>query len=79
MPDGSIADLKIEKSSLVPDVDKDALDIVRSGAPFPRSLKGEIQAYLVTFPFVDITGVPLPQSFVVPDKATSQNLMNESS
>jgi hypothetical protein len=79
MPDGSIADLKIEKSSLVPDVDKDALDIVRSGAPFPRSLKGEIQAYLVTFPFVDITGVPLPQSFVVPIKVKPQNLMNESS
>lgn len=33
MPDGSIAELKVEKSSLVAASDKDALEIVRSGAP----------------------------------------------
>lgn len=73
MPDGTIADLKVATSSLVPTVDPDALSIVRSGEPFDRSRKGKIEAYSITFPYVDISSIPIPPSFVEPDADKAQN------
>ncbi len=72
MLDGSIADLKIEKSSLITAVDTDALTLIKSGAPFRRSAKGEIEAYSITFPYVDISEVPVPDKFVDPDIAKTK-------
>lgn len=73
MPDGTIADLKVATSSLVPTVDADALSIVRSGEPFARSRKGKIEAYSIMFPYVDISSIPIPPSFVEPDADKAQS------
>lgn len=77
MPDGTIADLTIEKSSLVNEVDTEALNLVKSGAPFRRSTSGTVQAYSITFPYAEINEIPVAESFIDPDTAKIQSLTKE--